>query len=101
MPPIAPSEVADLKTTLIPEYVFNAFNHMIAKKWNGSSSSFTQDAVIDKICETQTVDRQYLFSNNYLDVEDSYRKAGWVVEYDKPAYNETYEAMFTFKKKRA
>jgi len=99
MPPIAPSAVTDLKTTLIPEYVFDAFNHMIAKNWNGRSSSFTQDAVIDKICETQTVDRQHLFINNYLDVEDSYRKLGWFVHYDKPAYNETGEAMFTFKKK--
>ncbi len=36
--------------------------------------------------------------NHWLDVEDVYREAGWVVEYDKPGYCESYEATFTFKK---
>jgi hypothetical protein len=32
-----------------------------------------------------------------LDIEDTYREAGWKVEYDKPAYCENYPANFTFR----
>jgi hypothetical protein len=31
-----------------------------------------------------------------LDIEPIYREAGWIVEYDKPAYCENYDANFTF-----
>ena len=37
-----------------------------------------------------------LYEKHYLDVEDAYRKRGWIVDYDKPAYNETYDAFFEF-----
>jgi hypothetical protein len=33
-----------------------------------------------------------------MDVEDVYQKAGWEVEFDKPGYNEDYEANFKFSK---
>lgn len=40
-----------------------------------------------------------VYGKQYLDVEDIYRKEGWKVVYDKPAYCETYEPTFTFSKK--
>ncbi len=40
-----------------------------------------------------------IYERHLLDVEPSYRAEGWEVEYDKPGYNETYEATFTFRKK--
>lgn len=44
--------------------------------------------------------RDELFDKGWMDIEPIYRKSGWRVEYDKPAYNETYPATFTFSKKR-
>jgi hypothetical protein len=45
------------------------------------------------------VSRQEVFDNQWLDIEDIYREAGWKVSYDKPAYNETYKAYFTFSRR--
>jgi hypothetical protein len=44
--------------------------------------------------------RQQVFDNNWLDVEDIFRKAGWKVNYEKPAYNESYPASFKFQQQR-
>ena len=38
-----------------------------------------------------------IFSEGYLNVEEVYREQGWVVSYDKPGYNESYDANFKFK----
>jgi hypothetical protein len=40
--------------------------------------------------------RNEIFKNHWLDVEEIYEEAGWQVAYDKPGYNETYEASFEF-----
>ena len=81
---------------------------MIAKKWDGHSSKFKQDDIINIILTKMNIKMktnspfmltdEYLFDNKFLDVEDIYRKQGWVVAYDKPAYNETYDAIFEFTK---
>lgn len=103
---ITPKEVTAQKESSIPEYVFEAFNELIAMHYNGSSACFTQDAVMALILKkmgkkpTDQGARQHIYLNHWLDVEDIYRKKGWKVEYDKPAYCETYDANFTFSKKR-
>jgi len=38
--------------------------------------------------------------NNWLDVGKIYENAGWKVEYDRPGFNESYEATFSFTAKR-
>lgn len=43
------------------------------------------------------VERHQVFEKHWLDIETAYRQAGWEVEYDKPAYNETYGASWEFK----
>jgi len=42
--------------------------------------------------------RSEIINNGWLNIEEAYRAADWEVEYDKPAYNETYRAHFIFKK---
>jgi hypothetical protein len=103
--PIKPDEVGKQKTARIPEEVFEAFNELIAQHWNGSSATIIQSEVANIAVEKLKVrmpeiTRQTLFDENWMDVEESYRMAGWTVEYDKPGYNETYEANFTFRKSR-
>lgn len=98
--PIKPSEVAQHKTRTIPGPVFDAFNTLIAKHWNGTQATFKQDDVVAEILRRYPGSQRHeLFENGYLDVEESYRAEGWLVEYDKPAYNETYAARFTFRRK--
>lgn len=100
--PISPDEVVAKKTATIPDEVFDAFNEVIGAHWNGSESTFSQDEVVGVILSKlgDRLTSAELFKNHYLDVEPSYRAAGWIVEYDKPAYCETYAANFTFRKKR-
>jgi hypothetical protein len=84
----------------IPPEVFESFNELIVKDFNGTSSTVRQNDVVALIANKLKIDRQSVFSSRWLDVETEYAKSGWDVEYDKPGYNETYEPTFTFKKRK-
>lgn len=65
---------------------------------------FKQDDVVNLICQKMGYDEykaavNKVYEEHWLDVEDCYRAIGWAVNYDKPAYNETYPATFEFSKK--
>lgn len=98
--PITPREITKAKKEALPDAVFDAFNELIAKNWDGHSATMLQKDVAALIASKLDISRQEVFDNHYLDVESLYRKAGWTVEYDKPAYCETYEATFKFSKSR-
>lgn len=108
--PISPLEARNQKLQEIPDQVLEAFNEMIAKKLsNGGYSTFTLDEVrklaIEKFVKTgkyspkSAADK--ISEHHWMDVERLYEQAGWDVDYDQPAYNETYAAKFTFKSKRS
>lgn len=96
--PIKPSEVEAKKKENIPKDVFEIFDRLIAKRWDGHQAVVSQDEVVEELVNTLKVERPKVFSEHWLDVEGAYRKAGWIVEFDKPGYNEFYPATFTFKK---
>ncbi len=96
--PIKPEEVESEKLKILPDEVFAAFNEIIVKNYHNRSSNFKQKEVV-KIMTEKGLKSKEIFENGWLDVEELYRKQGWIVEYDRPAYNEDYEANFTFKKK--
>lgn len=102
--PIKPSEVGPKKAQTMPPEVFEAFNELIVKHWDGRSATVLQSDVVNLILAKMTlskpeIKRSDLYDNHYLDVESHYRKAGWVVKYDSPACNESYPATFEFRKK--
>jgi hypothetical protein len=74
------------------------FNDCIIERWNDRSATIRQDYVVDKIKKKIEIDYREIFDMYYLDVEEIFRDAGWIVTYDKPGYNETYPATFEFKK---
>lgn len=96
--PITPAEVVMHKTGAIAPEVFDAINDLIARKWDGNEARVGQAEVVLAIQNRLRIERHEIFQRGYLDVEESYRAAGWHVEYDKPAYCETYEPFFTFKR---
>lgn len=99
--PIRPSEVAKNKINVIPDPVIKAFNEIITLNYNDGISHFKLKEVVKLILtKNPRIKESDLFDNNWLDVEDMYRRAGWQVEYDNPAYNESYDANFTFTRKR-
>lgn len=97
--PITPEQVIEVKQTIIPDEVIEIFNYWIARNWNGSQATIRQVDVVAGITERMRVTNDVVYGNHWLDVDDIYREVGWEVVYDKPAYNETYEAAFTFRKR--
>lgn len=101
--PIRPEEVAPLKKKRMPEEVLEAVNELIAKKFSNGYASFTQKDLVALIKAKfkeqgkEAPSDKIIFDEHWLDFEDIYREQGWKVSYDKPAYNETYEANFEFK----
>lgn len=86
-----------LKTATAPDYVIEAVNKLLCAKVKGGFASIKQNEIIDEILKARPdLTRQSLYDNRDLDFEDVYRNAGWDVNYDKPGYNETYAAFFTF-----
>lgn len=97
-----PQEAMELKIKMIPDYVFDAFNEMIAKNLTlGHRAIFKQNDLVSLIVEKSKgdVDREGVFSRKMLDATSHYSKAGWKIDHDRPGYNESYDAMFTFDKK--
>lgn len=97
--PIKPSKVARQKLQNIPDGVFEAFNEMIAQHFASGVATFTQKAVVARMVG-KGLKSKNIFANHWLDVEPLYEEAGWSVEYDTPGFNETGNAIFTFKTKR-
>lgn len=105
--PITPDEIGSKKKELIPDFVIQAFNTLIAKNWNTRQAKVKQDGVIEQIIfnygekfrEMPDDIRQKIFDNKWLDVEEIYRDAGWIVNYYRPAYCETFQAYYIFKRK--
>ena len=96
--PIRPEDLAGAKTSLIPPVVIDTFNELIAAKWSGGHAVLSQPYIVATLVE-RGLTRSDIFDKGWLDIEDVYRAAGWIVEYDKPGYNEMYDATFTFSKK--
>lgn len=97
--PITPAKVVALKASIFPDEVLEAFNELIAENFTGGVASFTEKKVVARIVK-KGISSSQAYANNWLDVEDIYRKNGWKVEYDKPGYNESYDAIFTFSIKK-
>lgn len=91
--PITPEQAKNSKH--IPEGVIEVFNALISQNLRGKSSSVKQSDVLQKLIE-KGFNREEIFKKNWLDVEQHYRRVGWNVVYDKPAYYECYDAFFTF-----
>lgn len=95
MNPIKPTELAAYKSVLLPDAVIQSFNELIAEKFADGRAVVEQRAVVARMV-LKGLDRDDIYAHGYLDVEEIYRATGWKVKYDKPGYNEGYEANFTF-----
>lgn len=97
--PISPESVGSAKGSAIPAPVFEAFNSLIAISADNGFAKVTQEDVVLEIQKLMNCSRQHVFEKGWLNVEDAYREAGWLVEYDKPGYCESYAAYFVFRAK--
>jgi hypothetical protein len=94
--PIAPEEVLGAKLENFPPEVLETVNRLIAKNIRYGSATVLQKDIVNALTEMGH-SRREVYDNHWLDFEDIYRDAGWNVSYDKPGYNETYDAFFEFR----
>lgn len=94
---ISPQEVTALKADHIPDEVFDAWNSIISKNWNGNISKFKLKELVDTIkVATGKTSHEEIKKEGWLDLEPIYRAKGWKVSYDQPGYDESYDAFFEF-----
>lgn len=95
MPPITPDKIVKP----IPEEVFEAFNELIAKDYDGREATvYLKEARNLASSKLKAAGKE--LQDWMLDIEDSYRKTKkWIVVYDSPSIGDNYEAYYTFKKK--
>lgn len=97
MEPIKPSDISEYKKNNAPEKVIEAWNTVIARNFRANRySQFTLDELVDEIYYATGASRRSMLDKGWLDLEEIYIAAGWKVEFDKPGYNESYAANFTF-----
>lgn len=96
MKPITPDEVGKRARAIIPPFVIKAFNDLIVLNWYNGEAVVSQKDVVAEIKKIEIRG----FKTTWLNVEPLYEEYGWTVEYDKPGYNETYDAKFTFRKRQ-
>lgn len=98
MKPFSPKEARESQVSAIPPEVFEAVNELLSDGIRGSSPvTIMQEMMIARILDKMPrVTRDVLFKYHWLDFESAYSKAGWHVLYDKPGYNEAYEASWRF-----
>lgn len=100
--PIKPQKIYKKRLETFPDVMIEAVNRLIAQEWDGFSATITQDEIINLFLSLSpsTVDEDEIFDNHWLDFEPIFEKAGWKVTYDQPGYCETYDASYTFLKKK-
>ncbi len=98
--PITPEDAFRALGTSIPAEAVSAWNDLIVKKFNGESAVILQKEAVAALRAATSFTSEEIFERRLLDIEGLFESYGWRVIYDKPAYNETYEAKFTFEKKK-
>ena len=101
MPALTPKDVKEKKAKSIPEEVLSVVNDLLVKNCGDNGHAvLKQDDIVTAIASKLDITRQQVFDKGWMDFEPTYRKAGWKVTYDKPAYNESYPATFEFQASR-
>lgn len=96
--PISPDELIKRKKEEFPSVIIEVVNELIAKKWDGHEAKIYQSTIVNGIIARTSYSKDEIYKNHLLDFEDLYREEGWDVVYDSPAYCESYEPYFVFKK---
>ncbi len=94
---LSPQEVLERKQDTTPELVLETVNRLLTEKITVDGRARIKQDEIMAILVEGGLNRREIFDKHWLDFEDRYRAAGWEVKYDKPGYNESYDAYFEFR----
>lgn len=106
--PFSPDEAKANKVHTLPVQLIQAINELLSEKYTDGGTIritlkdlkarcrrvFGQDGM------SSNADPISSWPDSVWDFEPVYRQQGWSVMYDKPAYNESYDGFYAFKRKR-
>ena len=95
--PFGPADARANVVNVIPDTVLNAVNALLSENYDASEITLTQKDIIARVKKLRHPADD--FDYKWLNFEPVYEQAGWVVKYEKPAYDENFDAYFTFKPK--
>ncbi len=93
--PLSPAEARATHAKTIPDAVIRAVNNRLVNAGDAARVVIRQDELVEEL-ENAGLNRKQIFDQHWLDFEDLFRAQGWKVVYDKPGFNESYEATWTF-----
>ena len=101
MKPFSPKEVYEKarENKKIPAEIIDAVNTLLIKNYKMNYPGLIvikQNELLDLVLMNENYTREQIFAEGYLDFEAVFERAGWRVDYDKPGYNESYEAYWKF-----
>jgi hypothetical protein len=98
--PISPEEIIDKLEDIIHPAIIQAVNKLLKSKFRGGYVTIKQKDIVEEAMKIDsTLLRKDIFENHWMDFEKVYKKYGWIVTYDRPGYNESYEPSYEFKPK--
>lgn len=98
--PIKPNDIMDNLEDIIHPDVIRAVNEILKDKYRGSRITFTLKEIKAKAISYGNISDKEIDEKKWLDFESIYRKAGWVVNYDRPGWDENYDSFFEFSVKK-
>lgn len=90
---ISPYDVVEM----IPDEVFDSFNELIIKNFNGKRSKVYRHDVVSLI--ESKLKENTIFKDRFLEIENYYIEKGWDVKYYSPDKYENYIPYYIFSKK--
>lgn len=105
--PFTPADAEKAKKHHMHPIMIDAVNELLGENYNKAGRvKIYQEDVIQRALQLfkeriggSAITEQNIYDYGWLDFEDIFRNAGWNVQYDRPAYYETYKAYYMFTKK--
>lgn len=94
--PLPANQINSSKPYEIPELVIVLVNNMLKEAWDRGSAILHTKDIMQKLKLAFDKTEKEILEMHWLDIEPIYRKAGYNVEYVKPAYGEQGEPYFKF-----
>ena len=100
MKALSPKDVFAKKKP-IPDEIIGIVNGLLVENQTQERGiRIFQDEILQRIFSEPGIERAKVFKNGWLDIEGHYKKSGWKVKYDSPAYGEDFKAYFYFEPSR-
>lgn len=94
--PLNPKCLIKAKAFEIPSIIIVIVNKLIDENWDGHQSKVWQSDLITRIQHMTGIDRADILRNSWLNIETTYRRAGYEVNYVAPAWGIKGDAYFEF-----